>query len=428
MTVREARTAFSDAYGREPAAVASAPGRVNLVGGHTDYNEGYVLPMAVDRRATVAAAPCESGRIRLRSTAFADEVTVDGPPEEPIPGGREESWANYPLGVLVELAAADLARLDGGADFLVAGDVPRGAGLSSSAALEVATAAAAYAIARDGEGVGDRDEDESRGEDEVEGDGADWNGRGSGDGLPRRDLAEAAWRAETGFVGLDCGILDQYASALCRRGEALFVDCRTRETGRVPLPSERNGGVRIVVVDTRVEHELADSAYNDRVAECREAAERLNEVLGGVASLRDVSRDEFVAHADDLPGGLRRRVRHVVTENERVLAACEALRDGDLDAVGDRMYESHASLRDDYEVSCRELDAVVNVAWATDGVVGARMTGGGFGGSVVALVSEDSIDGFRERLRREYPDRAGADVEPRTFVCESADGVRLERD
>jgi galactokinase len=395
MTAGEPRAAFSETYGRAPTAVASAPGRVNLVGGHTDYNEGFVLPMAVDLRTAVALAPRDDGRIRLRSTEFDDPVVVDGLPDEPI-DDPDGSWANYPLGVLVELDTAGIAPVDGGLDLLVAGDVPQGAGLSSSAALEVATAAAAYGL-----------------DPEVD-DSAD---------LPTGRLAEAAWRAETGFVGLDCGIMDQYASALCRAGEALFVDCRSRETERVPF---RDDDYRVVVVDTRVEHELAASAYNDRVAECREAAERLDGLLGDVDSLRDVDREDFVEHADDLPGALRRRVRHVVTENERVRAAAAALSVGDFDAVGDRMYESHASLRDDYEVSCRELDAVVDVAWTTEGVVGARMTGGGFGGSVVALVASGVVDEFSARVDRALTEEMGVDREPRTFVCASADGVRLE--
>jgi galactokinase len=250
----------------------------------------------------------------------------------------------------------------------------------------------------------------------------------AGDGateLPRGALADAAWRAETGFVGLDCGIMDQYASALGRAGEALFVDCRSRETESVPF----DGGAdyRTVVVDTRVEHELAGSAYNDRVRECAEATQRLQRHLDGVATLRDVSRAAFLEHVDALPGVLRRRARHVVTENERVLAAVDALRDGDLGALGDRLFESHASLRDDYEVSCAELDAVVDIAWGTDGVAGARMTGGGFGGSVVALVASDAVGGFEGRLMEMYPERAGTDVDPRTFVCEPAAGVRVEQ-
>jgi galactokinase len=405
MTVGEARAAFADAYDRVPTVVASAPGRVNLVGGHTDYNEGLVLPVAVDLRTAVAAAPRDDGRIRLRSTDFERGVDVDALPGEPLARDRDDAWANYPLGVLGELVAADLASVDDGLDLLVAGEVPRGAGLSSSAALEVATAAAAHAVADvpvDGDPETDR-------------------------GLPRRELAEAAWRAETGFVGVDCGIMDQYASACCRAGEALFLDCRSRETEGVPFSAGADREVRVVVVDTRVEHELAESAYNDRVAECREATERLDALLGGVASLRDVDRDEFVAHAQSFPGPLRRRVRHVVTENERVLAAVDALRAGDLDAVGDRMYESHASLRDDYEVSCPELDAVVDIAYRTTAVLGARMTGGGFGGSVVALVAAHAVDELRGRIDRELSEEVGTEVNPRTFVCGSADGVRLER-
>ncbi len=391
MTSGEARREFEAAYDREPTAVASAPGRVNLVGGHTDYNAGLVLPMAIDRRTAVAAAPRDDDRLRLRSTDFAFEVVVDGLPDEPL-ASDDEAWANYPLGVVVELVDAGLVE-PWGLDLLVAGDVPRGAGLSSSAALEVATAAAAYAV--------DAPAHE----------------------LPKRSLAEAAWRAETGFVGLDCGIMDQYASALCRAGEVLFLDCRSRETRGVPFGDSE---YRVVVVDTRVEHELASSAYNDRVCECEEAVERFDALLGDVESLRDVGRDALVAHATDLPSVLRRRTRHVVTENERVRAAVDALEVGDMGAVGDCMFESHASLRDDYEVSCAELDTVVELAWETEGVVGARMTGGGFGGSVVALVRDDAVDDFRAYVDAKYTERAGVDVEPRTFVCSPAEGVQVE--
>jgi galactokinase len=217
--------------------------------------------------------------------------------------------------------------------------------------------------------------------------------------------------------------MDQFASALCRESEVLFLDCRSRETRGVPFG---DSGYKVVVVDTCVEHELASSAYNDRVRECAEAVERLDAVLGGVDSLRDVDRDAFLAHATDLPGELRRRTRHVVTENERVQTAVEALEAGDVDAVGDCMFESHASLRDDYEVSCAELDTVVELAWETEGVLGARMTGGGFGGSVVALVRDEAVDDFRTHVAREYTDRAGVDVEPHTYVCSPAEGVRIE--
>jgi galactokinase len=393
-----AHSAFRDVYDRPPTAVASAPGRVNLIGGHTDYNEGFVLPVAVDRRTAVAVAPRDDGRFRLRSTAMAGPVAVDELPEEPL-ADHADAWANYPLGVLRELRESDIAPLEGGLDLLVTGTVPHGAGLSSSAALNVATAAATFA---------------------AESTGA----TGAADDLPRRELAEAAWRAETGFVGLNCGIMDQYASALCRAGAGLFLDCRSKETESVPVGDD---GFRIVVVDTRVEHELAGSAYNERVRECEEAAERLGRLLDDVETLRDVSRDDFVAHADTLPGVLRRRVRHVVTENERVVAAVEALTAGELDALGTLLFESHASLRDDYEVSCAELDAVVTLARQTEGVAGARMTGGGFGGSVVALVAPDAVDAFETRIEDEYPNRVETDVAPQLFVCETADGVRVEQ-
>lgn len=375
-----ARTALRERFGGEDGVVvASAPGRVNLIGGHTDYNEGFVLPVAIDRRTAVAVRPRDDRRVRAYSADLDDERTFPlddhQPPESP-------EWVDYVRGVVGELRDAGV---DGsGLDLVVRGTVPRGAGLSSSAALEVAAAGAVQA-ARGGD-------------------------------LDREALATLCWRAETEFVGLSCGIMDQYAVACGRRDRALFLDCRERAVEPIPFGDD----ARIVAVDTNVEHELVDSAYNERVAQCREAVERLGD---DVSSLRDLSVEEFERRRDDLPDPVDRRAEHVVYENERVREAARALADGALDRVGALMYDSHGSLRENYEVSCAELDAVVDVARDVDGVLGARMTGAGFGGCVVALVRADATAAFEETVASEYEDRTG--VAPDVYPCRTADGYRV---
>lgn len=370
-----------DALDADPAVVASAPGRVNLVGGHTDYEEGFVLPVAVDRRVAVAARPRDDGVVRARSTAFDDGARFPAAdPERDDP-----AWADYVKGVA--RALSDAGHAVGGADLAVAGDVPLGAGLASSAALEVAVARALAAV---------RDVD-----------AAD------------RDLAAVAHRAETAFVGVDCGVMDQFAAALGRSDAALLLDCRTRNPCPVPL-----GDAAIVVVDTDVRHSLVDSAYNERRAACERGVERLAERLPDATALRDVSPADLDAHRDALPETVARRCEHVVHENRRVRRAADALDRGDLAAVGDLLFASHRSLRDNYDVSCDELDAVVDIARGVDGVHGARMTGAGFGGSAVALVEPGAVGEFRAAVEREYPERTG--VEPDVYVCEPDDGVRIE--
>ncbi|WP_224336268.1 galactokinase [Haloprofundus halobius] len=369
---------------------ATAPGRVNLVGGHTDYNDGFVLPAAIDRRIAVAARARDDGTVRVYSADFDETATFELSELDP-PDAAE--WADYVKGVVAELRAlgGESATELGGADLAVVGGVPRGAGLSSSAALELAVGGALVAA--------------------------------FGLNVDRRSLAELAWRAETEFVGLDCGIMDQYAVALCEADAALFLDCRDRSTELVPFDGDR---ARIVAVDTNVEHELVDSAYNDRVRECARGVDLLDDRLDAeFRSLRDVSPATLDAHADALPETIRRRCRHVVSENERVRRAAAALREGDYAAVGERMFDSHESLRDDYEVSCAELDVVVELAREAEGVYGARLTGAGFGGSVVALVAPEAVAEFEAAVRREYPRRTG--VEPDIYDCDVVGGYALER-
>ena len=377
---------FRDRFGEgSPLAVAAAPGRVNLIGGHTDYNDGFVLPAAIDRRTYVAVRPREDRTVRAYSAEFDDHQSFELGDIRPGNGPR---WLDYVAGVVGEISGyGDLP----GMDLHVGGDLPLGAGLSSSAALELAVAAAACE-------AGDLD-------------------------LPKDELATLCRRAENEFVGVSCGIMDQFASAFGEAGGALFLDCRSREFRTIPFDAD---SVQIVVVDTNVKHELADSAYNDRLEECREGAERFDALLDReVTSLRDVSVDDFERHADDLPEPVRSRCAHVIGENERVRAAAEALEAGDVDRVGDLMYRSHESLRDRYEVSCEELDLVVDLARKTDGAVGARMTGGGFGGSAVCVVRADAVPTFAERVEEEYAAAAG--VDPDVYECATADGVSVRR-
>ncbi|MCO8268571.1 MULTISPECIES: galactokinase [unclassified Haloferax] len=358
--------------------IAVAPGRVNLVGGHTDYNDGLCLPMAVDRHVAVAARPRSDDLLRVRAADFGETAEL-APDDDP------DGWAAYVAAVARVLREDDPV---GGADLAIASDVPTGAGLSSSAALELSVGRALLAV--------------------------------SGRDLPTADLALACWRAEREGVGVECGILDQFSAALCEADSALFLDCRSREFESVPV----GAGVGVLVIDTGVSHELTESGYNDRVRECAAALDRLREVADReLDSLRDVDRDLLDAHADALDPMHRRRVRHVVTENERVRRARDALVAGDLDRVGDAMLTAHESLRDDYEVSCPELDAAVELAAETPGVYGARMTGGGFGGSAVALVDGDALDRVARAIRDAAPERVGPDAD--VFACRPSAGVRL---
>jgi galactokinase len=350
---RRAIEAYRNAFGEDPELAASAPGRINLIGEHTDYNGGFVLPCAIDRRVAVAMG--RGGNV-LCSADFEET--------RPVSGARVGSWADYPSGVVWAMREAGYAVADFQAAF--AGDVPRGAGLSSSAAIESATALAL-----------DRLFDL---------------------GIERRELAVLCRRAENGFVGVNSGIMDQYASLLCEAGACLFVDCRSLASRRVPLDLHR-AGLALLVCDTRVERALAATGYNDRRATCERAA-----VLLGVTELRDATKEDLVR----LSGDELRRTRHVVTENERVLEAMRALEADDMRTFGALMYASHASLRDDYEVSTPELDSFVDVA-SQVGAMGARLTGAGFGGSAIALIGQGRMDELRRSVLGAFAERGFAE-------------------
>jgi galactokinase len=383
LTSKTLRAQFLELYGREPR-VFSAPGRVNLIGEHTDYNDGFVLPMAIDRRTFVAAAPRDDGAVRASSTNEVGRIEFEI-------GGEYLSghdWGKYVYG-LAECLRREEFRLRG-ADLLIASDVPIGAGLSSSAALEISTGFALLSV--------------------------------SDQPVDLVDLALLAQRAESEFAGTRCGVMDQYVACLGIEGHALLIDCRNLEYRAAPIDFER---ARVVVCNSMVKRELAAGEYNRRRAECEEGVRRLGAYLPGVQSLRDVELDDFDPYADSLPETIRRRCNHVITENARTLAAVEALELGDLDRFGKLMYASHESLRRDYEVSCRELDLLVDIASRCDGVFGARMTGGGFGGCAVNLVAPDFVNEFLTTISLEYEKETGA--RPDFHVCQASAGVREER-
>lgn len=375
-------TQFQQRFGTAPR-LFSAPGRVNLIGEHTDYNEGFVLPLAIDRRTYVAAAKRADRRVRVFASDLGEAVEFElGPELRPTAPGR---WSNYVRGVAACLEQAGHTLC--GADLLIASEVPLGAGLSSSAALE---AAVGYALLRLSEQT-----------------------------CNLLDLALILQRAEHEFAGTQCGVMDQYIACLGQAGHALLIDCRTLTHEAVPLDLRE---ARIVVCNSRVKHELAAGEYNTRRAECNEGVRRLAQHLPGIQSLRDVTAEEFDQVAAVLPDAIRRRCNHIITENERVTLAVEALKRGELAFFGKLLYASHESLRHDYEVSCRELDLLVEIAQRAPGVYGARLTGGGFGGCTLNLVAADKVADFIEKIRQEY--LAATGLTPECHVCVASDGVK----
>ncbi|MEP6924626.1 MAG: galactokinase [Pyrinomonadaceae bacterium] len=374
------KTEFVRFYNREPR-LFRAPGRVNLIGEHTDYNGGFVLPMAIDCEAVVAVSTRDNRQIRVQSINLGESGEFDLDIENERKKGF---WLNYIEGMARILERRNVQIK--GADVLIWSDVPSGAGLSSSAALEMAVGLALSEI--------------------------------SGERIDRKMLALAGQQTEHEFVGANVGIMDQFVSANARKGCALLLDCRSLEFENVPLNTER---VAVVICNTNVKHDIATSEYNTRRNECEQGVEILRQFLPDIKQLRDVSVDDFKKFADKLPELIRRRCSHVVTEIARTLEAAAALKQNDLESFGRLMWQSHASLKDDYEVSCRELDLMVEIARASEGVLGARMTGGGFGGSTVNLVRRQNLEKFKERISREY--QSQTDIEPDIFVTEPSEGA-----
>ncbi len=359
--------------------VFRAPGRVNLIGEHTDYNLGFVLPVALNLATYIASAPSGDGKLHLYSEDRGELREFDASSLASAKPARE--WTDYPIGVARELVLAGV-HVEG-ANLLIRSTVPDGSGLSSSAALEVASALALLA----------------------------------GREFDPLELAKLCQRAERNFVGMPCGIMDQYISVFGRAHSAVEIDCRSLGHRLVELPE----GITFIAVNTMVKHALSGSAYHDRVRECAAAVEGIQAVYPDVLSLRDVEPEQFEGVASRLPDVIARRARHVVTEDARVNRFVEASTRGDLAGMGKLMVESHRSLQHDYEVSCAELDFLVDTALAIDGVYGSRMTGGGFGGCTVTLLRADAAPGFRDAISQAYAKQFG--ITPRIYSCEPSEGA-----
>jgi galactokinase len=356
---RRETSTFAECYGGQPEGAWHAPGRVNLIGEHTDYNEGFVLPFALAQGVVAAASQRDDGMLVLASRQVGGDPAAQALAS--LAPGSVTGWAAYPAGVAWALREAGYAV--GGASIAIDADLDRGAGLSSSAALECATALALVDL--------------------------------YGFSVPRPELAALARRAENDFAGIPTGIMDQSASLLCQAGHALLLDCRSGETSLIPLDLKAAGLV-LLVIDTRVRRSLSDGRYADRRRDCEEAARVL-----GVASLRDVTQGDLNHEGGQLDPVLARRVRHVVTENARVLRTVDLLRAGHPRDCGPLLTASHVSLRDDFEISWPQADAAVEAATGA-GALGARMTGGGFGGSVIALTEADRSDAVRAAVRESF--------------------------
>ncbi len=382
MTVQELKSAFVNAYGKAAEAVYFAPGRVNLIGEHTDYNGGSVFPCALSFGTYLLLRKNESKTIKFQSLN-QPEVTELNLDQLTTP--LDKSWVNYPLGVFAQFIKRGIAIKEG-YDILIWGNVPNGAGLSSSAALEVVTA---YAL-----------------NDQL---GTDFN---------RTVLAQIGQKAEHEFAFVNCGIMDQFASANGAKDHAIHLNCDTLEFELVPVKLE---GVKILISNTHSPHKLDSGAYNQRVAECKTAVEQLNKVRP-LKYLAELSEAEFKSIESAITDPVaHKRARHVVGEVQRTADAVKALKAGDLVKFGKLMNASHVSLRDDYEVTGPELDCMAEEAWKIDGVIGSRMTGGGFGGCTVSLVKDEAIDTFIDKVGKAYEAKIG--IKPEFYIAEIGDGA-----
>jgi galactokinase len=371
---------FKKAFNRDPQWIAAAPGRVNIIGEHTDYNDGFVFPMAIERYTVIAAAPNGSQTITFHSSSGQGVATVDL--TQPVKPGPKGHWANYPMGVLAGFLARGIKPV--GFDAVMNSTVPLGGGLSSSASLEVATATLLEAV--------------------------------TGKTLDPVEKALLCQKAEHEYAGMPCGIMDQFVSALGKKDHLLLLDCRSRQTQLVPFTDP---SVSVLITNTNVKHELTGSEYPTRRKQCETAAKAL-----GVASLRDATADMLEKGRGGMDEVVFRRARHVIGEIERTVFAAEGIRFGNWPTVGQLMYASHDSLRDDYEVSCKELDVVVDIARGIGpkgGVIGCRMTGGGFGGCAVALVKTDAVVAVSNTLAAKYTDQTG--IVPTMFMSRPGQGA-----
>lgn len=368
---------FRERFGM-PAKVFRAPGRINLIGDHTDYNDGYVMPMAISASTWVAGAKRQDRTLEAYSENFSESVTLS---LDALAGGPRQHWSDFVRGVAATLQKT--GHQLSGANLLIYGEIPLGTGLSSSASLEVAVALASV----------------------------------SGLFVPLLDLVKLCQTAEHEYVGTRCGIMDQFVTCFGRLGQALMLDCRTLEHRFLPIPSD----AQVVICNSMVRRELATGEYNHRRADCEGGVKTLQSFLPRIRALRDVEIADLEKHKSGLSATIYRRCRHVVSENQRVLEAAKALQSKDCVQLGRLMYESHASLRDDYSVSCSELDLLVNLATSLSGIYGARMMGGGFGGCTVNLLRSDSVAAFRTDIARMYAEKTG--IRPDTYIYEPAQGA-----
>ncbi|KAA2254890.1 galactokinase [Solihabitans fulvus] len=413
-----AATAFEQLHGRAPSGVWSAPGRVNLIGEHTDYNDGFVLPFALPHRTAVAAAPRADGVLTV-STLDQDGQARQAEPVRiaELAPGQVAGWAAYPAGVAWALREQGVT---GGADLVIAGDVPAGAGLSSSHALECAVALALLGLAgRQPDGVDGRNAHGANPDGDDTGTARTPDGSSNGSGsTTRQDIARWVQRSENDFVGAPTGLLDQTASLCCVEAHVLFLDVRSGEIDQVLFDATKQQ-LEVLVIDTRASHSHSDGGYGARRRGCEQAADLL-----GVPALRDIELAGLDAALAQLPEELRPLVRHVVTENDRVLQVVQLLRDGRLTEIGPLLTASHRSLRDDYRVSSVELDVAVEAALA-NGALGARMTGGGFGGSAIALVSSADRDAVQEATIAAFEQHGFGT--PRMFTAVPSAGAGRDR-
>ena len=359
-----------------------APGRVNLIGEHTDYNDGFVLPIAINQEMIMAFQPRLDNSVCLYSYNFSSshQFPLDG-----IKYETEESWANYVKGVIHVFQEREISL--SGMNIVLEGNIPIGAGLSSSAAIEVATAVGLQLL--------------------------------SGFTMEPVEIVKLCQKAENEFVGVNCGIMDQFVSLLGKKDKALFLDCRSLDYEPVPLPNPEH--LRIVVCNTGVRRELSGSEYNKRRRECQEGVSHLKKRLPEIKALRDVPVRDFEKYGDSLPETIKRRCKHIVEENERVTQSVASLKESNLRRFGSLMNESHQSLKDNYEVSCRELDLMVDIARNIDGVLGARMTGAGFGGCTVNLVEEGKVERFQEMVKEKYWKETK--IHPEIYILQAEEGA-----
>ena len=371
---------FKDLFG-SPPRIFCAPGRVNLLGEHTDYNDGFVMPCAIGFSTRVAISSRQDRKLVIRSEDFSEQFEFD---LDSLPSRGKGVWSDYVLGVAVMLRQIGHTT-PGGASLLVRGEVPIGAGLSSSAAIEVASALALMSL--------------------------------NGAVLPLPEVAKLCQRAENVFIGARVGIMDQFVSCLGKAGHALLLDCRSLEYKLIPIPEN----VRLVICNTMVKHDHANGAYNRRREECDEGVKLLSRWYPKIRALRDVSVEQLEKHKADIPETIYKRCLHVVSENQRVLEGAQYLTDGDVGRFGALMQQSHCSLRDLYEVSCRELDVMAEIAQSLKGYCGGRMTGGGFGGCTVNIVKAPDAEGFAAQISERYQVAIG--IKPDVYVCSAANGA-----